>query len=112
LNKRRASSSTFGWKKVFFPADFQPFQRLAYAALTASEPFRTLMLIGIGMLFHITDELVEINRGCGLVPSPAWFKTLRPAAHAGFADPKTKGRLFKAQTVLGFDLQNLPSKIY
>jgi hypothetical protein len=96
LNRRRDSSSTFGWKKVFCPADFQPFQRLAYAALTASEPFRTLMLIGIRLLLDITDELVGINLGCGFVPSLAGFKTLRPAAHAGFADPETMGRLFKA----------------
>jgi hypothetical protein len=82
LNRRRASSSAFGWKKVFFPADLQPLQRLTYAALTASEPFRTLMLICVGMLFHITDELVGINLGRGFVSSPAWFKTLRPAAHA------------------------------
>ncbi len=40
------------------------------------------MLIGIGLLLHITDKLGGINLGCGLVPSPAWFKTLRPAAHA------------------------------
>jgi hypothetical protein len=63
-------------------ADLQPLQRLAYAALTASEPFRTLMLICVGMLFHITDEMVRGNLGRGLVPSPAWFKPLRPAAHA------------------------------
>jgi hypothetical protein len=70
------------------------------------------MLTGSGMLLHITDELAGINLGRGFVPSPARFKTLRPAAHAGCADSETKGRLFKAQTMPGFDLQNLPSKIY
>jgi hypothetical protein len=69
-------------EKSFSPADLQPLQRLAYAALTASEPFRTLMLICVGMLFRITDEMVGVNLGRGLVPSPAWFKPLRPAAHA------------------------------
>ncbi len=70
------------------------------------------MLIGIGLLLDITDELVGINLGRGLIPSPAWFKPLRPAVHAGFADSETMYRLFKAQTSPCFDLQNLPTKIY
>ena len=70
------------------------------------------MLIGIGLLLHITDELVGINLGRGFVSSPAWFKSLRPAAHAVFADSETMGRLFKAQTRPGFDLQDFPTKIY
>jgi hypothetical protein len=40
--------------------------------------------------------MVRGNLGRGLVPSPAWFKPLRPAAHAWCADAETKGRLFGA----------------
>ncbi len=98
-------------KKSFFPAEFQPFQRLADAALTASEPYRTLMLIVIGLLLAITDELVGINLGRGFVSSLEWFKPLRPAAHAGLADSETMGRLFGAidQSMPSFRRKSLES---
>ncbi len=54
------------------------------------------MLIVIGLLLAITDELVGINLGRGFVSSPVWFKPLRPAAYAGFADFETMGHLFGA----------------
>ncbi len=46
------------------------------------------MLTGIGLLLDITDELVGINLGRGLVLSSAWFKPIRQRLTLDVLTPK------------------------
>jgi hypothetical protein len=64
--------------------DLQPFQRLADAALTASEPLRPLMLKGIGFLLNIAGKTRRVDLCRRFISAPAGFDPLRPSLYTRF----------------------------
>lgn len=90
----------------------RPSAGAAMVAPPASESLRPLMLTCVRVLLHIKGETGHVYLCRGFVPCLAGFQTLRPSAHARFADPKTLSCLLKTQASSLFDLKNFPTKIY